>query len=75
MDAKKRKRLQAAGWRVGTAAEFLGLHVRTVRSRIEADLLPAWRDGKSYKIRLSALVRYKAAPPEARDDQTRTRGR
>lgn len=25
MDAKKRKRLQAAGWRVGTAAEFLGL--------------------------------------------------
>lgn len=25
MDAKKRKRLQAAGWRVGTAAEFLEL--------------------------------------------------
>lgn len=25
MDAKKRKRLEAAGWRVGSAAEFLGL--------------------------------------------------
>lgn len=25
MDAKKRKRLEAAGWRVGTAAEFLKL--------------------------------------------------
>jgi predicted XRE-type DNA-binding protein len=25
MDAKKRKKLEAAGWRVGDAAEFLGL--------------------------------------------------
>ena len=25
METKKRKRLEAAGWRVGTAAEFLGL--------------------------------------------------
>jgi DNA-binding XRE family transcriptional regulator len=25
MDAKKRKRLEAAGWQVGTAAEFLNL--------------------------------------------------
>ena len=25
MDAKKRKRLEAAGWRIGTVAEFLGL--------------------------------------------------
>lgn len=25
MDAKKKKRLEAAGWRVGSAAEFLGL--------------------------------------------------
>lgn len=25
MDSKKRRRLEAAGWRVGTAAEFLGL--------------------------------------------------
>jgi len=25
MDARKRKRLEAAGWRVGSAAEFLGL--------------------------------------------------
>ena len=25
MDAKKRKRLEAAGWRVGSATEFLGL--------------------------------------------------
>jgi DNA-binding XRE family transcriptional regulator len=27
MDARKRKRLEAAGWRVGTAEEFLGLPV------------------------------------------------
>ena len=25
MDAKKRKRLEAAGWQLGTASEFLGL--------------------------------------------------
>ena len=25
MDARKRKRLEAAGWRVGSAADFLGL--------------------------------------------------
>lgn len=25
MDAKKRKRLEAAGWRVGSASDFLGL--------------------------------------------------
>lgn len=51
-----------------TAADFLGIHVRTVRSRIEAGLLSAWRDGNCYKIRVTALVRYKASPPEARDD-------
>ena len=33
MDATKRKRLEAAGWRVGTVQEFLGL------SAVEAELV------------------------------------
>lgn len=44
------------------AATFLGLHRNTVRARIEAGVLPAWRDGKAYRIRVTALVRYQRAP-------------
>lgn len=44
MDAAKKKRLEAAGWRVGTVAEFLGL------SDEEMELI-------DMKIRLSDLVK------------------
>jgi excisionase family DNA binding protein len=53
---------KAVGLRV--AAGFLGLGERTLRHRIEEGLLPAYRDGKVYRIRVTALVRYQRDPPE-----------
>jgi len=47
------------------AATFLGVHQLTLRARIEAKLLPAWRDGKVYRIRVADLVRYKRVRPAA----------
>jgi excisionase family DNA binding protein len=49
---------------LANAARFLGVHERTLRRRIEEGLLPAYRDGKVYKIRIAALVRYQRTPPE-----------
>lgn len=46
------------------AAAFLGLHEQTLRSRIEAGLLHAHRDGRVYRIRVAALVRYQREPPD-----------
>ena len=43
------------------AADYLGVSVDTVRRRIEEGLLPARRDGKVYRISVSALLRYEAA--------------
>jgi excisionase family DNA binding protein len=40
------------------AAEFVGVDERTLRARIEAGQLDAWRDGKVYRIGLPALRRY-----------------
>ena len=47
------------------AARYLGMHEETLRGRIEQGLLPAFRDGKVYRIKVAALVRYKAKPPDA----------
>lgn len=52
---------KAVGLRVG--AKFLGMHHETLRRRIEEGLLPAYRDGKVYRIRVAALVRYQRDPP------------
>lgn len=49
---------------LGVAASFLGVHQETLRSRIEAGLLPAYRDGKVYRISVMALVKYQREPPE-----------
>jgi excisionase family DNA binding protein len=46
------------------AAAFLGVHAQTLRGRIEAGLLPAYRDGKVYRITVAALRRYQRTPPE-----------
>jgi excisionase family DNA binding protein len=43
---------------LAVAAEFLGLDERTVRARIEDGRLPAWRDGKVYRIDLADLAEY-----------------
>ena len=48
-----------------TAARFLGVHRDTLRARIEAGLLPAWRDGLIYRIRVSSLLRYQRKAPKA----------
>lgn len=45
------------------AAAFLNVHEETLRRRIEEGLLPAYRDGKVYRIRVASLVRYKRTPP------------
>jgi excisionase family DNA binding protein len=50
---------------LSTGAGFLGMHRLTLRSRIEAGLLPAFRDGKVYRIRVAALARYKRNLPTA----------
>ena len=50
---------------LAAGAEFLGVHRNTLRRRIEEGLIPAWRDGKVYRIRIAALVRYQRNPPEA----------
>ena len=44
---------------LATAAAFLGMCKSTVRSRIEDGRLPAWKDGKIYRIRIVALVKYR----------------
>lgn len=46
------------------AASYLGVHEETLRARIEAGHLPAYRDGKVYRIKVSALVRYQREPPD-----------
>lgn len=43
------------------AAEYLQLHEQTVRARIEDGRLAAIRDGRAYRITLSALAAYEAA--------------
>lgn len=53
---------RAVGLAVGAA--FLGLHEETLRRRIEQGLIPAYRDGKVYKIRVAALVRYQRTAPD-----------
>jgi excisionase family DNA binding protein len=45
---------------LAVAAEWLGLHERTVKARIEEGALPAWRDGKVYRIALADLRAYEA---------------
>lgn len=40
------------------AAEFLEIDERTVRARIESGALPAWTDGKVYRIALADLRAY-----------------
>jgi excisionase family DNA binding protein len=47
---------------LAVAAQFLGVHEETLRRRIEEGLIPAYRDGKVYKIRVAALVRYQRTP-------------
>lgn len=49
------------------AAAFLGVHEETLRGRIEEGKLPAWRDGKVYRIKVAALLRYQRTPPETRE--------
>lgn len=49
---------------LAVAAGFLGVHEETLRRRIEAGLIPAHRDGKVYRIRVTALVRYLRDPPQ-----------
>jgi len=39
------------------------VHEETLRARIEAGHLPAYRDGKVYKIRIARLLRYQREPP------------
>jgi excisionase family DNA binding protein len=46
------------------AAQFLGLSHVTLRRRIEDGIIPAYRDGKVYKIRVAALLRYQRTPRE-----------
>jgi excisionase family DNA binding protein len=48
--------------RVGlrVAALFLDVDERTMRARIETGEIPAWRDGRVYRIEVSDLVRYRA---------------
>lgn len=53
---------RSVGLKVG--ADFLGMGERTLRRRIEEGLIPAYRDGKLYRIKVRELVRYKAAPPD-----------
>lgn len=48
---------------LSVAARYLGVHRATLRARIEAGDLPAWRDGNIYRIRITALVRYARQPP------------
>lgn len=43
------------------AAEFLGMDDRTLKARIERGDLPAFVDGKVYRINLQDLIEYQAA--------------
>lgn len=51
------------------AAEYLQLHEQTVRARIEDGRLAAIRDGRAYRITLTALATYEAS----RDGMSGTR--
>jgi excisionase family DNA binding protein len=46
---------------LGVAAAFLEVSPRTVKARIDAGKLCAYRDGRIYRIALSDLLRYKRA--------------
>lgn len=50
---------------LAVAARYLGLHERALRRRLEEGLLPAWRDGKVYRIAVAALVRYRRSRRES----------
>lgn len=47
------------------AADFLRCDSRTLRRRIEAGYLTAYRDGAVYRITIHALVAYKAYHTES----------
>lgn len=47
------------------AAEYLGMHARTLLARIQEGKLPAIRDGKVYRIAVSDLVRYERREQES----------
>ena len=56
MDKKKRKRLERAGWRVGSAAEFLGMtsvEVQAVEMKLSLSTTSAKGTGTSVDQRRS----------------------
>ena len=66
MDAKKRKSLEAAGWRFGDAADFLGMsdeEAQLLEARIEA-ALAVRRQRKLHKLSQKELaLRIKTSQP------------
>lgn len=40
------------------AAAYLGMDPRSVRARLDDGTIPAWRDGKIYRISVAALQAY-----------------
>jgi hypothetical protein len=47
------------------AAEFLGIDVRTLRTRIHLRKIPAWHDEKVYRINIEDLITYQAEKQKA----------
>ena len=47
------------------AAEFLGMDIRTLRSRINLGKIPVWQDEKIYRINIEDLIAYQAAKQKA----------
>lgn len=41
------------------AAEFLHMDTRTLVARIDAGQIPAWRDGKVWRLKVTDLVVYR----------------
>lgn len=57
---------------LAVGAGFLKMHPETLRARIEAGLVTAWRDGNIYRISVRSLVRYARSLPGVSDTLSRS---